>query len=561
MHTPYTMALRTLAPLGFCLFTTGSLPLAESPPPHARASSALVLTVSPGLVAGGNTVNATITLDAPATGGGVEVTLSSLTPTVADFDGVDRATGTLKVLIKPGSTSSAARVRTFGQSVVTAASLRASIDGNTATASLTVTPPSVSSLEFFPAAVTGGSATTGTIRLDGVAPANGIPVQITNSSAVLLLPATVSVPPGVSQVTFGANTMPVQTDATATVSANIQGTPRSATVTVRALSLSSVQLSPRVVTGGSASSGTVVLSGAAVGRPVTVSLTSSSSEATVPALLSIGPGTDRANFTILTQTVSNVRTVTIRAQLGGSGTPPGGSGSSTTSGITDGTSNTIIIGEPAGQVSASVSLTIEPSTVVTASAIRVQSIAAQPSSVQSGLPVAITVTLESAAPEVTTNLPVSIGLTSSQPQLLQIPTRVIIPAGSRTGSVNGTTSVVSVDQTVTITTGGTAPVSTTLLLKPPPPPVASFTLRPTTVKGGVNVIAQLTPSSGVTRPVEVKLTTDHPELISVPASVQLSPSTPLALTFTTTVTKTETPVTITASVGSQSVPVKVTITP
>ncbi len=544
--------LRTLAPLGFCVLTAGrSLPTPESPLVQEQGLPVvMVLTVAPGIVVGGNPATATITLSAADPRGATVIMLTSLAPGIAVFEGTDPATGALQLIIPAGSKTGIAPVRTFGQAAGAAVTLHASAGASTATAKLTVSAAAVTSLVFLPANVIGGAATTGTIRLDGAAPATGAQVNLSANSAVVSAPAVVSVPAGTSLASFTLTTTPTSADVQATVSATILGTPKSATVTVLAPNVSAVLLNPQSVTGGHPATGTVVLTAAAVGRAVPVSLTSSSSDASVPATLFIGTGRDRLDFTISTQNVASPRAVTITARLANSQPPPG-----STPSITDGTSNTILVGETA--TGARANLTLTPIALVSTIPL-LQSVVAQPSRVLGGTPVTITVTLQGVASDAV-GLPFSVLLSTNQPQLLQLPAHVTIPAGSLTGTVSATTAAPSADQTVTITASSGTAISTTFLLQSPPP-IATFTLRPTTLKGGLNIVAQLALSSTITRSVEVKLSTDHPELVTVPRSVILLGATPLAFTFTTSPTKVPTKVTIKVTIGTQTLSATVTLT-
>ena len=80
--------------------------------------------------------------------------------------------------------------------------------------------------------------------------------------------------------------------------------------------LLSVALNPSSVTGGSSSTSTVTLSGAAYSA-VMVNLTSSASAATVPASVTVAAGASSANFTVGTSAVTASTPVTITASYGG----------------------------------------------------------------------------------------------------------------------------------------------------------------------------------------------------------------------------------------------------
>ena len=84
------------------------------------------------------------------------------------------------------------------------------------------------------------------------------------------------------------------------------------------LSLSSVALSPTSVTGGSSSTGTVTLSGAAPAGGAAVTLSSSNTvAATVPASVTVAAGATSATFTVTTSAVSSSTAVTISGTFNG----------------------------------------------------------------------------------------------------------------------------------------------------------------------------------------------------------------------------------------------------
>src|SRR5438067_5192846 len=113
-----------------------------------RATVPLAIAIAPASVVGGNPATATITLGTPAPAGGTEITLTSLTPAVAQFGGRFQAIGTSQLTIPAGAVSAPFPVRTFGVATRTTVTLRASTLGSTATTTLAVDPASVVSLAF-----------------------------------------------------------------------------------------------------------------------------------------------------------------------------------------------------------------------------------------------------------------------------------------------------------------------------------------------------------------------------------------------------------------------------
>jgi hypothetical protein len=129
--------------------------------------------------------------------------------------------------------------------------------------------------------------------------------------------------------------------------------------------------------------------------------------------------------------------------------------------------------------------------------------------------------------------------------------------------VKGTTTPPPSDATVTIkTTFRDKTFATVVQVNAPPPSLELFALRPTVLKGGTNVLASLKLPSTATSSRVVALSTDHPELISLPPSVTV-PVSPVAtpFTFRTQPTSSETIATVTAAVGAEKISVRLTITP
>jgi LmbE family N-acetylglucosaminyl deacetylase len=167
--------------------------------------------------------------------------------------------------------------------------------------------------------VTGGNSVTGTVTLNGVAPARGTVVTLTsNNSSAVTVPASVTVPSGALAATFPVSTNAVSTTTPVTLSGTYNGTLQ-ATLTVSPVSISSLSLNPTVVVGGSANStGTITLGGAAPQGGAMVTLSSNNtSAATVPASTTIAAGTTTTTFTVATSAVATATSVTIFATYNG----------------------------------------------------------------------------------------------------------------------------------------------------------------------------------------------------------------------------------------------------
>ena len=127
---------------------------------------------------------------------------------------------------------------------------------------------------------------------------------------------------GVGQINFeipagtpAGNTIPVVLTIAGTVSKTVQ---ISVKATASTPQIQSLTLSPNSVASGGTVTGTIVLSSAAPLGGAVVTFSSSSSGASVPALVTVPAGATSATFTVSAGAVSSNQTVTITASYGGS---------------------------------------------------------------------------------------------------------------------------------------------------------------------------------------------------------------------------------------------------
>ncbi len=276
------------------------------------------LTVTPTTVAGLTTATATVTLSAPAPAGGAAVFFTHTSLAVSqELLGIN-------VIVPAGATSATFTVGTYKVSVPMVAGLRATYGGVTQTAMLTVNPtaaPTLSALTINPANVTGGTSSTGTVTLSAPAPAGGLVVTLSDNSAAVTVPASVTVAAGATSANFTIATTSVTASTLATISATAGGVTQSATLTVNpapAVTLSTVGLNPTSVTGGKTSQGTVTLSGPAPSGGLVVTLASNNTAAaTVPVSVTVPAGAISTTFTMTTSAVTASTSVLISATGGG----------------------------------------------------------------------------------------------------------------------------------------------------------------------------------------------------------------------------------------------------
>lgn len=177
---------------------------------------------------------------------------------------------------------------------------------------------SLSSLGLSVASVTGGASPTGTVTMNGAAPAGGTVVSLSSSNPAVSVPATVTIPQGGTSASFTMNTSPVATATTATVSVSFGGVTQTTSLTVLPPVLASVTLSQSSVQGGSSSTGTVTLSGPAPAGGSVVALSSSNtSAATVPSSVTVAAGFTNATFPVSTEQSLCPKGTTVSASFSG----------------------------------------------------------------------------------------------------------------------------------------------------------------------------------------------------------------------------------------------------
>jgi thermitase len=186
------------------------------------------LTLNPTSVVGGSRVVGTVTLTAPAPEDGYLVQLGS------------NATARLTlmpshVIVPAGQRTASFEIITRRVNQSTTLTVRASAEGVSRQATLTILPEQaveLQSLTISPTSVLGGSSATGTITLSAPAPAGGIVVQLRSNSNRAQVPSTVTIPAGATSANFTIRTTAGGLVTTATITATYNGVSRSAQLTI-----------------------------------------------------------------------------------------------------------------------------------------------------------------------------------------------------------------------------------------------------------------------------------------------------------------------------------------
>jgi uncharacterized repeat protein (TIGR03803 family) len=191
------------------------------------AASLTSVTLNPAQVTGGSSSTGTVTLTGPAPAGGAVVTLGSSS---------GNAAVPATVNVPAGSSSATFPVTTTSVTITTTATITGNYGGQTRSATLTILSPesvTLSSLTLNPTVLRGGFRSLGTVRLTAAATAGGAVVMLGSSSpTVASVPATVTVPAGVSSATFTVRTTHVSSTRAVTISASYGGVTKAVVLTV-----------------------------------------------------------------------------------------------------------------------------------------------------------------------------------------------------------------------------------------------------------------------------------------------------------------------------------------
>jgi hypothetical protein len=325
--------------------------------------------------------------------GGATIPLTSSHPSLAPVPAS---------LSMPGTHAWAQFPMTVGQ-VTTPASvtLSATLNGVTASNSFTLRPPTLNDdiLQPAPVRATGGAAMTGWVDLEGggLAGPAGFVVNLSSSNAgVASVPATVTIPAGMSGTGFQIQTSPVTTSTPVTITASAGGVTTPWQITLEpSPGPTSFFVRPMSTTNGS--QGTVSAA-EGVGFDQFLQVASSNPAlAAVPSSVTVFAGSGIGFFNITTAPVAAPTTVTISVRGGG-----------------------VTLSRP---------LTLYPSLPLLAA------LTVTPTSVVGGSPATGTVTLASPAPAVG----VAVNLSSNLPLAASVPASITVPGGATSASFTVTT--------------------------------------------------------------------------------------------------------------------------
>jgi hypothetical protein len=264
--------------------------------------------------------------------GVVPLNISSSNPAVAPVQAAS---------LIPGSDCLSYALQTLAVANTTTVLIQAQLGAQTVNTPLqvTATPAAsfVTTVFFNPLQVSGGQTTVATFVLDGRAPSGGFLVSLSSSDpAALPVPASITIAAGTDRLDVPLLSNPVAADVFVTLTPSPRAPGLTPQTQVRAAAgtavLSSLSFSPATIVGGGTSTGIVQFS-APVAAAAVVQLSSASSQASVPASVTVPQGASSASFVVTSTSVGANTVVTLSATLGSTTqlglltlTPGGGGG-------------------------------------------------------------------------------------------------------------------------------------------------------------------------------------------------------------------------------------------
>lgn len=250
-------------------------------------------------IAGGLSTQGTVVMDGVAPLGGVSVTMST-------NNGIVQVPAS--VTIPSNSDNRRFNITTSPVTASTPVVIKAERFGYSATNTLRVQPPTLSSIVANPNRVTGGQTGSARITILGLAPANGFSFTLSSSNTnAATMPASGKVPAGASTVDVAVTTKPVTTSVNVTLRATANSITRSTTLNVSTPFLEKLTTNLDSVLGGTLVIGTAHLTANAIVASKVLLSSNAPSVAAVPANITIPVGQKTGTFSINTfATVANV---------------------------------------------------------------------------------------------------------------------------------------------------------------------------------------------------------------------------------------------------------------
>ena len=472
----------------------------------------------PGFMYSGASGMVAVQLTAGVPAAGATVALASSQPAVAPLP---------STLSMPGTHAWAQFPINVGQvTSPTLVTFTATLNGVSASNQFTLRPPTLNDdiSQAAPTRATGGTMMTGWVDLEGsgLAGPGGFTVNLSSDSAAATVPATVTIPAGVSGTSFPIQTSSVTSTTAVTITASSGGVVTRWRITLTpAPAPTDFFVRPMSTTNGSQG---VVRTAEGVGHDQTVHVTSSNPAlAAVPDSATVAAVSGIGFFNITTAPVTAPITVTISVS--------------------------------GGDVTLTHPLTLYPSLPA------FTSLTASPTSVPGGTSSVGTVTLASPAPTVG----VTINVQSNLPLTASVPASVTIPGGETSASFTVTTFPAGNTTTVQLSAAMDNVfqfASVTVTPAAQSPSLSAISVNPASVSGGTSSTGTVTLSAAAPSGGAAVSLSENSSATSVPASVTVpAGSTSASFTIATTTVSASTAATISAAFNGVTRTATLTVNP
>lgn len=182
------------------------------------------VSIAPSSVIGGQSFAVMVTLSSPAGSTGDAVSISA--------GGSAAVTAPSTVTVPAGKTSGSFDMKSNPVSALTVVTVKASFNGVSHTATLTVGLPSITSFTLSPAQVVGGASSTATLSIDGYAGPSGDVLKLASNNPDVVVPTSVTIAAGKSSGTFTITTKKVAATTHVSITATLGNSTVSRTLTL-----------------------------------------------------------------------------------------------------------------------------------------------------------------------------------------------------------------------------------------------------------------------------------------------------------------------------------------
>jgi photosystem II stability/assembly factor-like uncharacterized protein len=228
----------------------------------------------------------------------------------------DAVLGSSTITIPQGSQAGNTLIHTLPVDAAEQIKITGSYNGTTLYRYLTLEPATLSGIKVAPTTLEGGYSGALAVYLNGLAGPSGATVSLSSGSPDVTVQGSVMVNPGSNSANVTISTVAVSSPETVTLMATYGATTLNTTVTLNPPLLTGAVLQNATVTGGNPTAIALYLNERAPTGGTTITLSSSSADATIAGTAVIAQGAASTNVVIHTAVVSATEPITITATYG-----------------------------------------------------------------------------------------------------------------------------------------------------------------------------------------------------------------------------------------------------